>query len=92
MHLRSMVGGLLAAGLLSVGCGGTEPLEQPEQSLTQTEQELAPSCPAGYTLDAYWDCAQVCGSNWGNFLRYYCTNGYDYYEVGTGSVRCGACY
>jgi hypothetical protein len=92
-----MLGGLLAAGLLSVGCGGTVPAEESEQglnqSLSQTEQELAPSCPAGYTLGSYWDCAQVCGTKWGNFLRYYCSNGADYYELEqTGSVRCGACY
>jgi hypothetical protein len=87
-----MLGGLLAAGLLSMGCGGVVPEEQPEQSLEQTEQALIPTCPAGYTRGSYWDCGQVCGAGWGNFLRYYCTNGSDYYEVGTGPVRCGACY
>ncbi|WP_257456007.1 hypothetical protein [Archangium lipolyticum] len=90
--MRSTLGGLLAAGLLSVGCGGMMPEEQPEQSLPRAEQELTPSCPAGYTLGAYWDCAQICGAGWGNFVRYYCTNGADYYEAGTGSHSCGDCY
>jgi hypothetical protein len=92
MRVKSMLGGLLVAGMLSVGCGGTVPEELPEQSLTQAEQELIPSCPAGYTRGSYWDCAQVCGTGWGNFLVYYCSNGSDWYEIGTGSVRCGACY
>lgn len=92
MRVKSMLGGLLVAGVLSMGCGGTVPEEQPEQSLTQAEQELVPSCPAGYTRGSYWDCAQVCGTGWGNFLVYYCSNGSDWYEIGTGAVRCGACY
>lgn len=76
-----------------MGCGGTMP-EEPmdEQSLSQAEQALSSSCPPGYTSGAYWDCAQVCGSGWGNYLVYYCTNGSDYYETGTGPVSCGHCY
>ncbi len=93
MQLRTMLGGLLAAGLLSAGCGGTVADEvEPEQSLSEAEQGVIPTCPAGYTRYSYWDCAQVCGAGWGNFQRYYCTNGTHTYEAGTGSVRCGACY
>lgn len=92
MKLRIMLGGLLTAGLLSAGCGGTLPAEaESEQNLSEAEQSVY-TCPAGYTLGSYWDCAQVCGAGWGNFLVHYCTNGTDYYEVGTGSVRCGDCY
>ncbi|QSQ25875.1 hypothetical protein JY651_13500 [Pyxidicoccus parkwayensis] len=93
MKLRIMLGGLLSVGLLSAGCGGTMPEEMAtaEQELSQTDQELA-TCPAGYTAGSYWDCAQVCGLGWGNFLVHYCTNGTDYFETGTGSVRCGACF
>jgi hypothetical protein len=93
MRLNIKLSGLLVAGLLSTGCGGTLPEEAvPEQHLSQTEQEAIPTCPTGYTRGSYWDCAQTCGAGWGNFLVYYCSNGSDWYEVGTGPVRCGACY
>jgi hypothetical protein len=92
MQLRIMLGGLLAAGLLSTGCGGTMPEEMaPEQNLSEAEQAVF-TCPAGYTHGSYWDCAQVCGLGWGNFQVHYCTNATDYYEIGNGPTRCGACF
>ncbi|NVJ24430.1 hypothetical protein HUW62_24690 [Myxococcus sp. AM011] len=91
MQLRIVLDGLLSIALLSTGCGTIPEDALAEQELSQTEQS-AEACPGGYTQGSYWSCAQVCGLGWGNFERFYCTNGVDYYETGTGPVRCGDCF
>ncbi|HYH94606.1 hypothetical protein [Hyalangium sp.] len=90
MQARAIIGGLLlAAGLLSAGCGGTG--QEPEQDNGQIEQEVA-SCAAGYTAYSIWECEPVCGANYGNALHRYCTNGTDTYDAGIVRITCGACY
>lgn len=47
MRIRTMTGGLLAAGLLSVGCGGVDtPMD--EQSQLATRKDALPPCDGGY--------------------------------------------
>ncbi|MFL5347375.1 MAG: hypothetical protein ACJ8AT_21535 [Hyalangium sp.] len=94
MQIKTLMGGLvLTAGLLAVGCGPTDLKEAgADSNMAQAEQGLLPSCAPGYTVSSEWDCAQVCGRSWGNFLHYYCSNGVDTYDAGTGPVSCGACY
>lgn len=85
---------VVGATLLMAACGGIE-AEETSAELGQTEQGLstaAATCPTGYSQFSYWDCSQVCGNRWGNYLVTYCTNGTDTFLLSTGSVRCGACY
>jgi hypothetical protein len=93
MQARTIIGGLLlAAGLLSAGCGGIEANgQEPDQDSGQIEQEVA-SCAPGYTAYSIWECERVCGANYGNALHRYCTNGTDEYDAGIVRVACGACY
>ncbi|WP_095992335.1 hypothetical protein [Cystobacter fuscus] len=89
-----ILGGLLAMGLLSVGCGGVvENADAAARSteLTSQEQGLAPSCAPGYTAYDIWDCERMC-TGYGNALNRYCSNGTDEYFAGNILKSCGDCY
>jgi hypothetical protein len=86
---------LAAVGFALSACGGPVAPEAAEaQELAQTEQAVNPTCPAGYTSQIIWECEKVCGANYGNIRRLYCSgpNG-EYYDAGRyGTATCGACY
>jgi hypothetical protein len=93
-----ILGGLLAMGLLSVGCGGAVSdlnagveAQGTGTELTSQEQGLAPTCAPGYTAYDIWDCERMC-TGYGNALNRYCSNGTDEYLAGNIRKVCGACY
>ncbi|WNG18479.1 hypothetical protein [Cystobacter fuscus] len=91
-----ILGGLLAMGLLSAGCGGSVADVSADAAarsteLTSQEQALAPTCAPGYTAYDVWDCERMC-TGYGNALNRYCYNGTDEYFAGNVLKSCGACY
>ncbi len=67
MQMKTVMGGvLLAAGLLSAGCGGT-PVDATEQSPLSTREDALPACNGeAFYYDYYKDAAltQYAGSGW----------------------------
>ncbi|MCP3168108.1 hypothetical protein [Myxococcus qinghaiensis] len=56
MRSSNILGGLLAAGLLMVGCGGVEPAMEEEQSSLDTRADALPFCGnQSYWIDYYSD-------------------------------------
>ena len=87
---RSIFGGLLAAALLAVGCGGVE-ADLDAQDVSQQEQGVL-SCAAGYVEAAQWDCHyRGCGARDLDVLSLYCCNASGCYNAGEMARACGAC-
>lgn|GEM_PF-1200189 len=71
-HVRSsnILGGLLAAGLLMMGCGGVEPAMEEEQSSLDTREDALPFCGnQSYWIDYYSDATLT---NWVGYISCTC--------------------
>ena len=55
MQAKSITGGLLLAGLLLVGCGGPEMVEEPQAQLDSREDALPYCGNQTYLIDYYSD-------------------------------------
>ncbi|SEN01962.1 hypothetical protein SAMN05444354_12871 [Stigmatella aurantiaca] len=83
---------VLAAGLLSLGCGGATE-EEAAENLQQTEQS-AVSCPAGYSGFVEWTCERGCTwtVNVGHLICTSNTAPYDSFDAGITARSCGECF
>lgn len=77
--------------------------EAPETPLTEQNQSLAPTCPAGYTPDYVWQCRMLArwqapcyysgGPGAYNVEHLYCQSGSTVIDAGpTGLYACGDCW